>query len=264
MPGKMSNGRSQHTMEGTQQESLPSPQQRRLRNRQEVIDAILAAAREIMCRDGVAALTLNEVARMVRMQPPALYKYFPSKFALYETLFRMGVRLLREQDLEIWNSTQPGWGRIQVWFEARLALAQQHPDLYRLAVDPTAVPGFVPSEEGRQETRQVVAAATQAIQEVIEAGVMVPPMPLDQALDLLLAIRRGIIAEHLGKQLVFQAGEEERFRRLIPKALDLLKAAWSPQEQPSLEVMNSQSAPGDAVDDSMTAGSLEEGSGSLK
>ncbi len=249
-------------MEPTERTRLLSPQQRRLRNRQEVIDAILAAAREVMRRDGVAALNLHEVARLVGMQTPSLYKYFPSKFALYDALFRMGVRLFREQDQEIWNGTEPGWERIHVWFEARLALAQHHPDLYRLAVDPTAVPGFVPSEEGRQETRQLVAAATQAIKEVIEAGVMAPPMPLDQVVDLLLVIRRGIIAEHLGKQLVFEAGEEERFRRLIPKALALLKAAWSPSQQPSLEMMNSQhlpSAPGDGLDRSVTADARDEG-----
>jgi len=66
-------------MEVMQQEQLLSPQERRRRNRQEVIDAILAAAREIMRRDGVAALNLNEVARM-----------------------------FREQDAEIWHTTEPG------------------------------------------------------------------------------------------------------------------------------------------------------------
>ncbi len=241
---------------------LSSLKERRLRYRQETVDAILAAARAVMQEQGVAALNLNEVARRLGVSAQALAKYFPNKMALYDALFRMGVRLFREQDLEIWNGTLPGWERIQVWFEARLALAQQHPDLYRLAVDPTAVPGFVPSEEGRQETRQLVAALIQAIKEVIEAGVMAPPMPLDQAVDLLLVIRRGIIAEHLGKQLVFEAGEEERFRRLIPRALALLKAAWSPSQQPSLEVMHSQhsrSAPGDGLDPSVAADASEEG-----
>lgn len=54
-------------MEGLESKHLLSPQERRQRNRQEVIDAILAAAREIMRRDGVAALNLNEVARLVGM-----------------------------------------------------------------------------------------------------------------------------------------------------------------------------------------------------
>ncbi|HET8851838.1 MAG TPA: TetR/AcrR family transcriptional regulator [Ktedonobacteraceae bacterium] len=208
---------------------LLSLKERRLRYRQETVDAILAAARSVMQEQGVAALNLNEVARRLGISGQALAKYFPNKMALYETLFRMGVRMFREQDAEIWHTTEPGWERIQAWFEARLALAQQHPDLYRLALDLPTVPGFIPSEEARQETQQLVAAGTQAIKEVIEAGVMVPPMPPDQVFDLLLAIRRGIIAEHLGKQPVLQPGEEERFRHLIPQALALLKAAWSPQ-----------------------------------
>lgn len=49
-------------------------------------------------RDGVAALNLNEVARLVGMQMPSLYKYFSNKFALYDTLFQMGVRLFCESE----------------------------------------------------------------------------------------------------------------------------------------------------------------------
>jgi len=134
-----------------------------------------------------------------------------------------------------------------------LALAQQHPDLYRLALDLPTVPGFVPSEEARQETQQLVAAGTQAIREVIETGVMAPPMPPDQVFDLLLAIRRGIIAEHLGKQPVLQPGEEERFRRLIPQALALLKAAWSPQPPELMSSHRSPSVPQRSSERSMTA-----------
>jgi len=213
-------------MEVDEQKHLLPPQERRQHHRQEVIDAILAAAREIMYRNGVAALNLNEVARIVRMQPPSLYKYFPSKFAIYDTLFRMSVRLMREQEAEIWNSTEPGWERIKRWFEVRLVLAEAYPELYNL--DPSAVPGFAPSEEGMEEARKIRAAITQGITECIEAGVMAPPLPPDRVCDLLLAIRHGIIAEHMGKKSVLPPGEKDRFRSLIPEALALLKTAWAP------------------------------------
>ncbi len=45
--------------------SLP---ERRTQGRQEMTAAILAASRAVMRRDGVAALNLNEVARMVGIQ----------------------------------------------------------------------------------------------------------------------------------------------------------------------------------------------------
>ena len=213
-------------MEVTERTHLLSPQQRRLRNRQEVIDAILAAAREIMRRDGVAALNLNEVARLVGMQTPSLYKYFPSKFALYEALFRMALRLFRESEEQIWNTSQPIWERIEAWFETRLRLVQEHPDLYHLFLD-NPVPGFLPSPENLEEARKIRTPGVQAIMEAMDAGLIATHLTPDRVLDLLLAMRRGILAEHLGKETHLPVGDE-RFRSLIPEVLALLKAAWAP------------------------------------
>ena len=74
-----------------------SPQERRERNRQEMVTAILAAARAMMREQGVGALSLNEVARLVGLRGPALYEYFPSKTAVYDALFRLGTRLATEE-----------------------------------------------------------------------------------------------------------------------------------------------------------------------
>lgn len=225
---------SLETMEERIPTHLLSPQERRLRNRQEVIAAILTAAREIMRRDGVAALNLNEIARLVGMQTPSLYKYFSSKFALYDALFQMGVRLFRESEDRVWSSPQPIWERIGIWFETRLFLAQEQSDLYHLVFD-NPVPGFVPSEESLEESRKVRLPGLQAIQAAIDAGSLATPLPPERVFDLLLAMRRGIIAEHLGKETHLPKGDE-RFRSLVPEVLALLKAAWTPphhQQTPS-------------------------------
>lgn len=211
---------------------LLSPQERRLRNRQEVIAAILTAAREIMRRDGVAALNLNEVARLVGMQTPSLYKYFASKFALYDALFRMGVRLFREGEERVWSSPQSIWERIQAWFETRLSLAEEHSDLYQLVFD-NPVPGFVPSEASIEETKKVRLPGMQAIHTAINDGSIATPLPPERVFDLLLAMRRGIIAEHLGKETHLPTGDD-RFRSLVPEVLTLLKAAWTPQHRQQL------------------------------
>ena len=72
-----------------------SPQARRERNREEMRRAILDAARAVMREQGVAALSLREVARRVKLQAPSLYAYFPSKMALYDALFLEGMRTFR-------------------------------------------------------------------------------------------------------------------------------------------------------------------------
>jgi AcrR family transcriptional regulator len=161
------------------------------------------------------------------MQTPSLYKYFSSKFALYDALFRMGVRLFRESEERIWGSSQPIWERIQVWFESRLLLAQEQSDLYHLVFE-NPVPGFVPSEESLEEARKVRLPGMQAITTAIDAGSIASPLPPERVFDLLLAMRRGIIAEHLGKETHLPKGDE-RFRSLVPEILALLQAAWAPQ-----------------------------------
>lgn len=216
-------------MGGAERALLLSPQQRRLRQRQEVATAILEAAREIMRRDGVAALNLNEVARLVGMQTPSLYKYFPSKYALYDALFQMAVRLFRASEEQIWTTPGPLWDRLQAWFETRLQLVQEHVDLYHLLLD-NPVPGFTPSPESLAEAREIRTPAVQALTRAMEAGLFATHLTPDQVLDLLLALRRGIIAEHLGKETHLPVGDE-RFRHLIPEVLALLKGAWAPQER---------------------------------
>ena len=49
-----------------------TPAERRQRNRQEMIQAILDVSREVMREEGVAALNLNEVARRLKMKTPSL------------------------------------------------------------------------------------------------------------------------------------------------------------------------------------------------
>ena len=63
---------------------------RRARRRQETIDEILTIAQEVMAEEGVNGLSLAEVARRLGVQPPSIYKYFPSLMAVYDELFRAG------------------------------------------------------------------------------------------------------------------------------------------------------------------------------
>src|SRR5215469_15623423 len=100
---------------------------RRRRRRAETIDEIAAAALEVMARDGVAALSLSEVARRMGIQPPSLYKYFPSKLALYEELFKRGAREALAAFRAAAARAEPGWAGLTAGLEAimRLCLDQQ-------------------------------------------------------------------------------------------------------------------------------------------
>ena len=54
------------------------------------------AAWDLARRDGLAAITLREVARRVGMRAPSLYTYFGSKNAMYDAMYADGARQLAE------------------------------------------------------------------------------------------------------------------------------------------------------------------------
>ena len=213
-------------MAGVEFKKPGSPHERRARNRQEMTDAILSAARVIMQREGVAALNLHEIARMVGVRTPALYRYFPSKAAIYDELFRRGMGDVHELFEELYRTYPPGWERLHAWAEARLVFAQQNPELEHLLFG-RDVPGFTPSEESMAVSRARYAGAVRAMQEMIDAGVIAPGVPVERALDLFLTVTSGIASQHMANEPHLPAGQG-RFGSLIPDALRLFRAAWLP------------------------------------
>lgn len=201
------------------------PAERRRRNHDEMTAAILAAAREIMREQGVAALNLNEVGRRVGIRPQSLYEYFPNKMAIYDALFAVAVRAYRERLEAVWQEHGPDWGRLQAWLEARMAFAHEQPELDRLFLG-REVPGFVPSEASMAESRAIVVAAIRAMAEVIDAGVIAPNGSAERATDLFLAVMHGITTLHMANEPDVPVGAG-RFGSLIPEAIALFKTSWA-------------------------------------
>src|SRR5215472_3019213 len=75
---------------------------RRAERREATRAEILAAAWELVRAEGLAALSLRDLARRVGMQAPSLYSYFDSKHAIYDAMFAQGAQdfLEREQALQ--------------------------------------------------------------------------------------------------------------------------------------------------------------------
>jgi AcrR family transcriptional regulator len=208
-----------------------SPPERRARNRQAMIDSIVAAARAIMQADGVAALNLNEVARRVKLRPQSLAVYFPNKDALYDELHRRALQLFQEGDEQAYRLQPPSWQQLEAWFTNRIKLARENPDLFHLVFDaPFPVPYLTDATIGA--IGGTLASARDMVAELIEARVIDPGIPVEQATDLLLSIRHGLIAERLGKAVVIPA-DSPRFDQLVPVIIRMLQAAWAPESTTS-------------------------------
>ncbi len=213
--------------EAQAQSPLLSPAERRQRNREEVRQAILAAARAVMREQGVAALSLREVARRVQMQAPSLYVYFPSKMALYDALFLMAVRLRAEYRDHGEAGLDDFWDRLLARFETYMRFAQENPELYQLAYE-RPVPGFVPSAESLEESFRAPSGFEQFLADAIASGQIVLDMPVAQARDLLIGMIHGLTAQHMANEPDLPVGSG-RFGSQIPAAVALLRAAWDPR-----------------------------------
>jgi AcrR family transcriptional regulator len=67
---------------------------RRAERRESTRAEILEAAWELARTQGLAGLSLRDVARKIGMRPPSLYWYFDSKHAIYDAMFADGNRQL--------------------------------------------------------------------------------------------------------------------------------------------------------------------------
>jgi AcrR family transcriptional regulator len=207
--------------------TVPSVADRRKRNRQEMVDGILSAARAQMREEGVAALNLNEVARRVGVTAPAIYKYFPSKMAVYDALFRLGTRLYVEE-LKALNldDAKSGGAAIRGALEHQLGFAARNPDLYQLVLQ-RPVPGFVPSAEGLVEAAEVEQFAIMFVSRLIERGLIAPPGPPERAFALVASVAAGLTSNRLANEPDVPIGEG-LFSSLVPDAVRLFEMAWAP------------------------------------
>jgi AcrR family transcriptional regulator len=196
---------------------------RRRRNREIMIETILDTARAIMREEGVAGLSMQELARRLDMQAPSLYNYFDGKMDLYDALFRLGYRLFAEHLEQAAAGTQTWQEEMRLAFEAYMGFALQNPDLYQLCFE-RPVPGFVPSAESLQFSFDQLQAAYERVRRW-HADIQTDLSP-EQTTDLAIAMMHGLTALHLSNEPHLPRGQG-RFGSLIPAMMTILEKAWS-------------------------------------
>src|SRR5215218_3918910 len=190
---------------------------RRVQRHNQTIEEILDLAIQVMAEDGVAALSLAEVARRMGMRPPSLYQYFPSKLAVYDALFERGARQtlavmesyqsrIAENPLEGLAAAQAPWND---WVMANPVLAQL---LYW-----RPVPGFEPSPK----------AYHPALQAAVDAGQLAPAAASEEGDALYTILMAGVISQQLANEPAAPAATG-RFTRLTPTVLDMFVRYYAP------------------------------------
>jgi AcrR family transcriptional regulator len=209
---------------------------RRARRRQQTIAEILDIAEEVMAEDGVNALSLAEVARRLGVQPPSLYKYFPSLMAVYDALFLRGqVEHLRVMG-QAMTGASPGLEALTAGLEASGRWALAHPATAQLLFW-RPVPSFEPSPEAFAPSIEMVALQRAALADAVSAGQLGAETDPDEAVYLVSTLIVGVLSQAIANEPQLEWGQG-RFTGLFPKLMKLLVAVYpapSPGGLPTTE-----------------------------
>jgi AcrR family transcriptional regulator len=181
---------------------------RRAERREATRQEILAAAWEVARSNGIAGLTLREVAVRVGMQPPSLYSHFDSKHAIYDAMFAQAWQQLTDA-MAAADPAAPRDARrrlahfTKVFVDFALADAARN-QLMNIRV----VPDFTPSAES-------YAVAVRALDQM-RARMRDVGVTRDRDFDLFTGLIAGLVAQQ-------EANDPggDRWRRLIPYALGM-------------------------------------------
>lgn len=199
--------------------TTPDTLTRRQRVRKATIQDILDTARAIMCEEGVAALSMQELARRMDMRAPSLYNYFAGKMDIYDALFRLGFSLSDAIFTKAATESESFQEEIRILVEGYMSFALENPELYQLCFE-RPVPGFVPSQQSLDLSFAILNRAYQRVESYRPE--LDTSLTNEQVVNLVIAVSHGLTAMHLANEPHLPIGQG-RFGSLIPIALSMLE-----------------------------------------
>jgi AcrR family transcriptional regulator len=194
----------------------------RQRKRAAMVARILDTARAIMREEGVAALSMQELARRLDMRAPSLYNYFSSKMDIYDALFQQGIGLYDEHLEAALQGARSWQDEVSRALQAYLEFSARNPELFQLCFQ-RPVPGFVPSEESLRLSFGMLQRYHDRV------GQWLPELDTnfnqEQIGDLIIAIIHGLTALQIANEPGVEI-KQGRFGSLIPVVMDTLRKAW--------------------------------------
>ena len=182
----------------------------RERRRVETRAEILAAAWRLAERDGIAGLSLRDIADEVGMRAPSLYTYVDSKGAIHDAMFAEGYeQLLAMADAAELDATDPV-GSLTTVLEAFIDFCQASVPRYQLMFT-RVLPDWQPSPEAYAVS---VRALERTGQLLTSLGISSP-----DSVDTWTAISSGFAAQQVANDL-----GGDRWRRLARDTAEMFLA----------------------------------------
>ena len=213
-------------------EAVPRLDRRHLR-RAETIEQIVDVAVEVMAEQGVAGLSLGEVARRIGIRPPSLYVYFDSKNAVYDAVFARGWRDVGATMEAVGGP--PADGDLASY---ALKMAQAY---VRWTIDNPVpaqlmawrpVPGYEPSPAAYEPAVVVLEQGHERMVELQELGLFRTDVAPEDLLRAWTVLTAGVMTQQLANapQQPFETGT---YTSMLPSLVDMFLAHYAPAGAPT-------------------------------
>ena len=177
--------------------------------------AVLTAAWELARADGLAALSLRELARRAGITTPTVYAYFESKNAILDAMFAQAAQEFVELKASLPQTDDPEQDLLT---EARAFVTFCVSDVprYQLLFQ-HAVPGFTPSAE----SYELAVKALDVTRELLARNGVHDP----RHLDILTAVTTGLVDQQISND---PGGD--RWTRLVEDVIRMLLAQFASEK----------------------------------
>jgi AcrR family transcriptional regulator len=194
--------------------------------RQATIDEALDHAERIVAERGAGAVTIAEIARLMGIRPPSLYKYFPSLHGVYDALFARGNARLASYVDEAVEELEPGLDRLLEVTRAFVRWSMLNHGLAPLLFW-RPIPGFEPSPESYALAERLVERSRGDLSTAVRNGELAADADTDETFRLFTSLSAGLCSQQLANEpdATYETGS---FTSLTDRALDMFVQQHSP------------------------------------
>jgi len=176
--------------------------ERHERDREDVRELILDAARELFVKEGFENVSIRKIAERIEYSPAAIYGYFPSKDDIFFSLAEDGFRLLYgdRRDSQALDALPP-LERIRAVFWRLYEFSCDHPQYFALMFVDRSVPRIGHEYERFAFAREMKAQYIEELDRCVRGGVFPPHVPPAAAFRLLSTGLIGVATLRLSQRL---------------------------------------------------------------
>ena len=180
--------------------------ERQERERGQVREAILAAARELFVTEGYRHVSMRKIAERIEYSPAAIYSYFPSKDDIFFALAEEGFRLLAQSASAALEGVTDPLMRIRTGLRAFYEFSKAFPQYFELMFIDRSVPSLSQDFQRFEFFQEVTGRAEADIRACMKNGTFSKTLDPAAALHVLWAGMVGAATVGVAQRLA--PGEE--------------------------------------------------------